>query len=50
MHSRIKKIHEKALRLVCKEEKNLSLDDLLEKDKSVSNSPKKSTNISDRNL
>ena len=35
MNNRINKIHEKDLRLVCKNEKNLSLDDLLKKDKSV---------------
>ena len=36
MNHRINKIHEKTLRLVYKDEKNLSLDDLLKKDKSVS--------------
>ena len=36
MNNRINKIHEKTLRLVYKDEKNLSLDDLLKKDKSVS--------------
>ena len=36
MNNRIDKIHEKALRLVYKDETNLSLDDLLKKDKSVS--------------
>ena len=36
MNHRINKIHEKALRLVYKDEENLSLDDLLKKDKSVS--------------
>ena len=36
MNNRINKIHEKALRLAYKDETNLSLDDLLEKDKSVS--------------
>ena len=35
MNNRINKIHEKTLRLVYKDEKNLSLDDLLKKDKSV---------------
>ena len=36
MNSRINKTHEKALRLVNRDEKNLSLDDLLKKDKWVS--------------
>ena len=36
MNNRINKIHEKALRLVYKDETNLSLDDLLREDKSVS--------------
>ena len=36
MNNRIDKIHEKTLRLVYKDEKNLSLDDLLKKDKSAS--------------
>ena len=36
MNNRINKIYEKALRLVYKDETNLSLDDLLKKDKSVS--------------
>ena len=36
MNNRINKIQEKTLRLVYKDEKNLSLDDLLKKDKSVS--------------
>ena len=36
INNRINKIHEKTLRLVCKDEKNLSLDNLLKKDKSVS--------------
>ena len=36
MNNRINKIHEKTLRLVYKDEKNLSLDDLLRKDKSLS--------------
>ena len=37
MNNRINKIHEKALRLVYKDETNLSFDyDLLKKDKSVS--------------
>ena len=36
MNNRINKIHEKALRLIYKDEKNLSLDDLLKKEKSVS--------------
>ena len=36
MNNRINKIHEKALRLVYKDKTNLSLDDLLKKDKSVS--------------
>ena len=36
MNNKINKIHEKTLRLVYKDEKNLSLDDLLKKDKSVS--------------
>ena len=36
MNNRINKIHEKALRLVYKDETNFSLDDLLKKDKSVS--------------
>ena len=36
MNNRINKIHEKALRLVYKDETNLSLDDLLKKDKSGS--------------
>ena len=36
MNNRINKIHEKALRLVYKDKTNLSLDDLLRKDKSVS--------------
>ena len=36
MNNRINKIHKKALRLVYKDKANLSLDDLLEKDKSVS--------------
>ena len=36
MNSRINKIHEKALGLVYKDKTNLSLDDLLKKDKSVS--------------
>ena len=35
-NNRIDKIHEKTLRLVYKDEKNLSLDDLLKKDKSAS--------------
>ena len=35
MNNRINKIHEKNLRLVYKNETNLSLDDLLKKDKSV---------------
>ena len=35
MSNRIYKIHKKALRLVYKDEKNLSFDDLLKKDKSV---------------
>ena len=42
MNNRISKIHEKALKLICKDETNLSLDDLLKKDKSV--------NIHQRNL
>ena len=36
MNNRINKIHEKALRVVYKDEANLSLDDLLKKNKSVS--------------
>ena len=36
MNNRNNKIHEKTLRLVYKDEKNLSLDDLLKEDKSVS--------------
>ena len=36
MKNRINKIHKKALRFVYRDEKNLSLDDLLKKDKSVS--------------
>ena len=36
MNNRINKIHEKNLRLVYKDEKNLLVDDLLKKDKSVS--------------
>ena len=36
MNNIINKIHEKTLRLVYKDEKNLSLDDLLKKDKSLS--------------
>ena len=36
MNNRINKIHEKALRLVYKDKTNLSLNDLLKKDKSVS--------------
>ena len=36
MNHRINKIHEKALRVVYKDETNLSLDDLLKKNKSVS--------------
>ena len=36
MNNKINKIHEKTLRLVYKDEKNLSLDDLLKKDQSVS--------------
>ena len=36
MNNRINKIHEKALRLVYKDGTNLSLDDFLKKDKSVS--------------
>ena len=36
MNNRISKIHEKVLRLVYKDKTNLSLDDLLKKDKSVS--------------
>ena len=36
MNKRINKIHDKALRRVYKDEANLSLDDLLKKDKSVS--------------
>ena len=35
MNNRINKIHEKALRRVYKDETNLSLDNLLKKDKSV---------------
>ena len=35
-NNRIDKIHEKTFRLVYKDEKNLSLDDLLKKDKSAS--------------
>ena len=36
MHNRINKIHKKALRLVYKDETNLSLGDFLQMDKSVS--------------
>ena len=36
MNNRINKIHKKTLRLVYEDEKNLSLDNLLKKDKSVS--------------
>ena len=36
MNNIINKIHEKTLRLVYKDEENLSSDDLLKKDKSVS--------------
>ena len=36
MNNRINKIHKKALRLVYKDETNLSLDDFLQMDKSVS--------------
>ena len=36
VNNRVNKIHEKALRPVYKDETNLSLDDLLKKDKSVS--------------
>ena len=36
VNNRVNKIHEKALRSVYKDETNLSLDDLLKKDKSVS--------------
>ena len=36
MNNRVNKIHEKALRPVYKDETNLSLDDLMKKDKSVS--------------
>ena len=51
MNKRINKIHKKTLRLVYKDETNFSFDDLLKKDKSVKMySPKKSTNLSDRNL
>ena len=36
MNNRINRIHDKTLRLVYKDEKNLSLDDFLKNDKSVS--------------
>ena len=36
MNKRINEIYKKTLRLVYKDEKNLSLEDLLKKDKSVS--------------
>ena len=36
MNNRINKIHEKTLTLVYKDERNISLGDLLKKDKSVS--------------
>ena len=36
LNNQINKIHEKALRLVCKNEIFFSLDDLLKRDKSVS--------------
>ena len=35
MNNRINKIHEKVLRLVYKDETNLSIDDLLKQDKLV---------------
>ena len=50
LNNRINKIHEKALRLVYKNETFSSFDDLLKRDKSVSNSPKESTNPCDRDL
>ena len=52
MNNRINKIHEKALRRVYKDETNLSLDNLLKKDKSVGikeiYKPKKSTKSTKR--
>ena len=52
MNNRINKIHEKALRRVYKDETNLSLDNLLKKNKSVGikevYKPKKSTKSTKR--
>ena len=50
MNNRINKIHEKALRLVYKDETNLSFDDLLKKGQITKYSPKTSTNLRNRNL
>ena len=41
MNNRINKIHKKALRLVYKDETNLSLDDFLQMDKSVTTHQRK---------
>ena len=46
MNNRINKIHEKALRLVYKDETN----DLLKKGQIIKYSPKTSTNLRNRNL
>ena len=50
MNNRINKIHEEALRLVYKDETNLSFDDLLKKGQITKYSPKTSTNLRNRNL
>ena len=48
--NRINKIHEKTLKPVYKDEANLSFDDLLKKGQINKYSPKKSTNLRDRNI
>ena len=50
MNNRINKNHEKAFRLVYKDETNLSLNDLLKKRQITKYSKNKSTNLSNRNL
>ena len=50
MNNRINKNHEKAFRLVYKDETNLSLNDLLKKRQISKYSKNKSTNLNNRNL
>ena len=50
MNNRINKIHEKAFKLVYKDETNLFLDDLLKKGQIITYLPKKPKILSSKNI